>query len=189
MLISPQNNLGHGVGLRSEHYHEILENKPKVDWFEAISENFMDTEGRPVHILEKIRADYPIGLHGTSLSIGSAAGLNPVYLEKLKKLVERIQPAIVSDHLCWSDHGGRRLFDLLPLPFTDEALKLVVQHVDQLQTFLGRRILLENVSSYLSFKHSELTEWDFLNQVAKKSGCGILLDVNNIYVNSVNHGF
>lgn len=189
MFIEPQNNLGHGVGLRSEHFHEILETKPKVDWFEAISENFMDTQGRPLHILEKIRADYPIGLHGTSLSIGSTDGLNSVYLEKLKKLVERIQPAIVSDHLCWSAHAGKRLFDLLPLPFTEESLKLVVNHVDQLQNYLGRKILLENVSAYLSFKHSEMKEWDFLNQVARQSGCGILLDVNNIYVNSFNHGF
>ncbi len=189
MLIEPRNNLGHGIGLRAEHFQEILESKPKVDWFEAISENFMDTDGRPLRILEKIRADYPIGLHGTSLSIGSADGLNAIYLEKLKKLAERIQPAIVSDHLCWSDHGGKRLFDLLPLPFTEESLQLVVQHVDQLQSFLDRRILLENVSAYVSFKHSEMTEWDFLNQVARKSGCGILLDVNNIYVNSFNHGF
>ncbi len=189
MLIQPRNNLGHGVGLRSEHFNEILETKPKVDWFEAISENFMDTEGRPLHILEKIRADYPVVLHGTSLSIGSAGGLSAVYLEKLKKLADRIQPAMVSDHLCWADHGGKRLFDLLPLPFTEESLKLVVRHVDQLQSFLGRRILLENVSAYIAFKHSEMTEWDFLDQVAKRSGCGILLDVNNIYVNSFNHGF
>jgi len=181
--------LGHGVGLRTEHFQEILEKKPKVDWFEAISENFMDTQGKPIKILEKVRADYPVGLHGTSLSIGSAGDLNPLYLEKLKKLVERIQPAIVSDHLCWSEHDGKRLFDLLPLPFTAESLATVVRHVDQLQTYLGRRILLENVSAYISFKHSEITEWEFLNQVARQSGCGILLDVNNIFVNSFNHGF
>lgn len=175
--------------MRSEHFQEILDSKPKVDWFEAISENFMDTSGRPLHILEKIRENYPIGLHGTSLSIGSAAGINPLYLKKLKKLVDHIQPDIVSDHLCWSDHAGKRLFDLLPLPFTEESLKLVVGNVDQLQNFLGRQILLENVSSYVSFKHSEMPEWDFVNQVAQRSGCGILLDVNNIYVNSFNHGF
>ena len=175
--------------MRSEHFQEILDSKPKVDWFEAISENFMDTAGRPLQILEKIRTNYPIGLHGTSLSIGSASGLQLIYLQKLKELVDRIQPEIVSDHLCWSDHAGKRLFDLLPLPFTEESLKLVVSHVDQLQSFLGRRVLLENVSAYVSFKHSEMPEWNFLNQVAKRSGCGILLDVNNIYVNSFNHGF
>ncbi len=184
-----RSSLGHGVGLRTEHFQEILEKKPKVDWFEAISENFMDTQGKPIKILEKVRADYPIGLHGTSLSIGSSGELNPLYLEKLKKLIDRIQPAIVSDHLCWSEHGGKRLFDLLPLPFTAESLATVVRHVDQLQNYLGRRILLENVSAYISFKHSEMTEWEFLNQVARQSGCGILLDVNNIYVNSFNHGF
>ncbi len=182
-------SLGHGVGLRSEHFQDILEKEPKVDWFEAISENYMDTEGKPLRILEKIRADYPIGLHGTSLSIGSVGELNPWYLEKLKKLVDRIQPAIVSDHLCWSEHGGKRLFDLLPLPFTAESLITVVRHVEQLQSYLGRRILLENVSAYISFKHSEMNEWEFLNEVARRSGCGILLDVNNIYVNSFNHGF
>ncbi len=181
--------LGHGVGLRTEHFQEILEKKPKVDWFEAISENFMDTQGKPIKILEKVRADYPVGLHGTSLSIGSAGELNPLYLEKLKKLTDRIQPAIISDHLCWSEHAGKRLFDLLPLPFTAESLATVVRHVDQLQNYLGRRILLENVSAYISFKHSEMPEWEFLNQVARQSGCGILLDVNNIYVNSFNHGF
>lgn len=181
--------LGHGVGLRTEHFQEILEKKPKVDWFEAISENFMDTQGKPIKILEKVRADYPIGLHGTSLSIGSAGGLNPLYLDKLKKLADRIQPAIISDHLCWSEHAGKRLFDLLPLPFNAESLATVVRHVDQLQTYLGRRVLLENVSAYISFKHSEVPEWEFLNQVARQSGCGILLDVNNIYVNSFNHGF
>lgn len=182
-------SLGHGIGLRSEHFNEILETKPKVDWFEAISENFMDTAGRPLRILEKIRADYPIGLHGTSLSIGSANGLNQTYLEKLKKLVERIQPQIISDHLCWSEYADTRLFDLLPLPFTEESLRLVVGNVQKLQEFLGRQIVLENVSAYISFKHSAMPEWEFLNEVARQSGCGILLDVNNIYVNSFNHGF
>ena len=181
--------LGHGVGLRSEHFQAILETQPPVDWFEAISENFMDTEGRPLTILEKIRANYPIGLHGTSLSIGSTDRLHPDYLQKLKKLADRIQPAIISDHLCWSSHQDERLFDLLPLPFTQESMQVVVNHLDQLQNFLGRRVLLENVSAYVSFKHSEMPEWEYLNQIAKKSGCGILLDVNNIYVNSFNHGF
>ncbi len=182
-------DLGHGVGLRSEHFQEIFDQKPKVDWFEAISENFMDTAGRPLAVLEKIRSDYSVGLHGTSLSLGSAAGLNQAYLGKLKTLIDRIQPAIVSDHLCWSDHAGTRLFDLLPLPFTEESVRLVVRHLDQLQNYLKRQFLIENVSAYVTFKHSTMTEWEFLNEIAKQSGCGILLDVNNIYVNSFNHKF
>lgn len=182
-------DLGHGVGLRSEHFQEIFDQKPKVDWFEAISENFMDTAGRPLAVLEKIRADYSVGLHGTSLSLGSVAGLNQVYLEKLKKLIDRIQPEIISDHLCWSEHAGARLFDLLPLPFTEESVRLVVRHLDQLQNYLKRQFLIENVSAYVTFKHSTMTEWEFLNEIARQSGCGILLDVNNIYVNSFNHKF
>jgi len=181
--------LGHGVGLRAEHFQTIFDLKPRVDWFEAISENFMDTQGRPLAVLEKIRMDYPVGLHGTSLSIGSVSGLDSSYLKKLKELVERIQPEIVSDHLCWSDHHGARLFDLLPLPFTEESLALAVRHLDQLQSFLKRQFLIENVSAYVTFKHSQMTEWAFLNEIAKRSGCGILLDVNNIFVNSFNHGF
>ncbi len=181
--------LGCGVGLRSEHYKSILDHWPKMDWFEAITENFMDSEGQPIAILEKIRARYPIGLHGVSLSIGSADGVNPVYLEKLEKLAERIKPAIISDHLCWTGIGGENLHDLLPLPFTEEAIDHVVRHVDVVQSKLKRTILLENVSSYVTYKHSTLSEWEFLSEVARRSGCGILLDINNIYVNAFNHKF
>ncbi len=160
-----------------------------MDWFEAISENYMDSGGRPITILEQIRARYSIGLHGVALSIGSVDPLNQRYLQRLKTLVERIQPAIVSDHLCWSGAGGDQLHDLLPLPFTEESIQHVAFRVSQVQDFLKRPILLENVSTYVTFKHSAMPEWEFLSEVARRSGCGILLDLNNIYVNSKNHGF
>lgn len=181
--------LGCGVGLRPKHYPIITSDWPKVDWFEAISENYMDSGGKPVAILEKIRERYPIGLHGVALSIGSTDPLNQNYLHRLKDLVERIDPAIVSDHLCWSGTGGDQLHDLLPLPFTPEAVRHVVQRVCEVQDFLKRPILLENVSTYVTYQHSVMPEWEFLAEVAKLAGCGILLDLNNIYVNSVNHGF
>ena len=149
----------------------------------------MDSGGRPLHILEKVREHYPVALHGTSLSIGSIDPLNPDYLARLKKLTRRIDPFIVSDHLCWCGAGGDALHDLLPLPFTEEALQHVVRRVGQFQDYLGRRILLENVSSYVTYRHSTLPEWEFLREVAKRSGCGILLDLNNIYVNAANHQF
>lgn len=180
---------GCGVGLRSEHYGIILEKNPPMDWFEAVSENFMDTGGRPFHILKKIRAHYPVALHGVALSIGSADPLNSSYLQRLKNLIERIDPFIVSDHLCWTGIEGKQIHDLLPLPYTGEAVRHVVERVLYVQDFLKRRILLENVSSYVTYRHSELTEWEFLAEVSKRSGCGILLDLNNIYVNSKNHGF
>ena len=181
--------LGCGVGLRHPHYPAIIEKWPAMDWFEAISENYMDSGGRPLHILEKVREHYPVALHGTSLSIGSIDPLNPDYLARLKRLIRRIHPFIVSDHLCWSGVEGDALHDLLPLPFTEEALQHVVCRVEQFQDYLGRRILLENVSSYVTYRHSTLTEWEFLREVAKRSGCGILLDLNNIYVNAANHQF
>lgn len=180
---------GCGLGLRSQHYPVIIETWPEVDWFEAISENYMDTGGRPIHVLEKIRARYPIALHGTALSIGSTDPLNQDYLKRLKALVERINPFVVSDHLCWSGIDGYALHDLLPLPFTPEAVEYVVSRVQKVQEFLKRQILLENVSSYVTYRHSEIPEWEFLAEVAKRSGCGVLLDVNNVYVNSVNHKF
>src|SRR3989338_98791 len=180
---------GIGLGLRSQHYPVITSEWPKVDWFEAISENYMDTGGRPLHILEQVVAHYPIGLHGTALSIGSTDPMNHHYLKRLKQLIQRIDPFIVSDHLGWSGTEGEQLHDLLPLPFTEEAVRHVVSRVKQVQEFLGRPILLENVSTYVTFRHSTMTEWEFLTEAAKRSGCGILLDVNNIYVNSVNHKF
>jgi len=179
-----------GVGLRPTHYPH-LEKKPniRVQWFEAISENYMDSKGRPLDMLELIRADYPIALHGVSLSIVSADGLRPDYLTKLKTLIDRINPFIVSDHLCWTGQHHANLHDLLPFPFTDDALRVIQENVDRVQTTLGRQILLENVSTYLSFPDTPYTEWEFLEQVAKTTGCKLLFDVNNLYVNSQNHHF
>lgn len=179
-----------GVGLRPTHF-PLLESRPqtKVTWFEAISENYMDTKGRPLDMLELIREDYPVALHGVSLSIASIEGLRQNYLGKLRALVERIDPFIVSDHLCWTGLQQQNLHDLLPIPFTDEALTLIVNHVDHVQTFLRRPILLENVSTYLRFPDGDYTEWDFLRAVAERSGCRILFDLNNLYVNAMNHQF
>ena len=181
--------LGCGVGLRSKHYPVITSTWPQIDWLEAISENYMDSGGKPLRILEEVRRHYPIALHGTSLSIGSADPLNLNYLLRLKKLVQRIDPFIVSDHLCWSGIQGEQLHDLLPLPFTEEAIEHLIPRIQHLQEFLGRRILLENVSTYVTYHHSVMPEWEFLNTIAKRSGCGILFDVNNAYVNSFNHKF
>ncbi len=182
-------SLGYGIGLRPKHYREFLEASPAVDWVEAISENFMGVGGRPLAVLEKVRRERPVVLHGVSLGIGSAEPLDQRYLEEWKALITRIEPAIVSDHLCWGRAHGRYSHDLLPVPFTEEVVRHVVERVSQVQDFLGRRIALENVSSYLTFEQSELTEWEFLAQVAKRSGCDVLLDVNNIFVSSCNHGF
>lgn len=181
--------LGCGVGLRHDHFEYILNNKPEMDWFEVVSENFMETGGRPLHVLRQIREKYPIVLHGVSLSIGSVDVLNKDYLKKLKRLADDIDPTFISDHLCWASVDQHNLHDLLPLPFTAEALEHIVQRTRKVQEFLGRQILLENVSSYISFEHSVISEWEFLEQVALKSGCGILLDINNIYVNAFNHKF
>jgi hypothetical protein len=181
--------LGFGVGLRPPHYGHVLEARPRVDWLEVISENFMVPGGRPLRVLERVRADYPIVLHGVSLSIGSADPLDDAYLRQLKALAARIEPAWVSDHLCWTGVGGHNLHDLLPLPYTEEALAHVVARVARVQDALGRRIALENVSSYLELCDSTLTEWEFLAAVAERADCAILLDVNNIFVSAFNHGF
>jgi uncharacterized protein len=181
--------IGCGAGLRTSHYSDIINQCPKLDWFEALSENYMDSGGKPLRTLEKVRTNYPIALHGTSLSIGSTDPLNKEYLTRLKRLIHHVDPFIVSDHLCWSGTNGERLHDLLPLPFTEEAVAHVVQRARQVQDFLGRRILLENVSSYVTYKHSAMPEWEFISEIAKRSGCGILFDANNIFVNSVNHKF
>jgi uncharacterized protein (UPF0276 family) len=180
---------GFGAGLRAEHYGDVLEGCPKVDWFEAISENYMDTGGRPLAVLESVRRDYPIALHGVGLSIGSVDPLNERYLERLSALVGRIDPALVTDHLCWTSVDGRALFDLLPLPYTDEALTHVVSRVRRVQDTLDRRILLENPSTYIEYRASMIPEHEFLAAVAEESDCGILLDVNNVYVGATNHGF
>jgi uncharacterized protein (UPF0276 family) len=180
--------LGHGIGLRPKHYRSALDGA-RADWFEVISENFMMPGGRPLAVLEQVRAESPIVLHGVSLSIGSTDPLNETYLDELAALAGRFEPAWLSDHLCWGSAGRHYAHDLLPLPYTEEALAQVVGRVERVQERLGRRILLENVSSYVAFAHSVMPEWEFLAAVAERADCGILLDVNNVYVSSVNHGF
>ncbi len=182
-------NLGFGLGLRTDHYETILADKPPVDWFEVITENYLVPGGKPLYYLDRIRADYPMVMHGVSLSIGGTDALNFDYLRQVKTLAERIELAWISDHLCWTGVNGVNLHDLLPLPYTEEAVQHVVNRVRTVQDFLGRRILLENVSSYLTYAQSEMSEWDFLSAVAERSDCLILLDINNIYVSAHNHGF
>lgn len=181
--------LGYGVGLRPPHYGQVLETRPAIDWFEVISENFLVAGGRPLRVLDGVRAHYPVVLHGVSLSIGSTDPLDCDYLARLRALAERIEAAWISDHLCWTGVGGRNLHDLLPLPYTEEALAHVAERVQRVQDALGRRIALENVSSYVSFCDSALSEWDFLAAVAERADCAILLDVNNVFVSAFNHGF
>jgi len=182
-------DLGHGVGLRREHFERVLAAPTRVDWFEAISENFMVDGGRPLHVLEQVRRDSPVVLHGVSLSIGTTDPLDTRYLDRLAQLAARIEPAWVSDHLCWTGVGGHNAHDLLPLPYTEEALGHVVARLEAVQDRLGRRIALENVSTYLEFRGSTIPEWEFLAEVAVRADCGILLDVNNVYVSASNHGF
>lgn len=182
-------NLGFGLGLRTEHYNAILETKPTVDWFEALSENYMIPGGRPLDFLDKIRAHYPMVMHGVSLSIGSTTAFNQDYLRDLKKLANRIEPAWISDHLCWTGVHGQNSHDLLPLPYTEETVKHVVERIKIVQDFLGRQILIENVSSYASYIDSSMTEWEFITEIAYQADCLLLLDVNNIYVSSYNHNF
>ncbi|MDX1434839.1 MAG: DUF692 domain-containing protein [Gammaproteobacteria bacterium] len=182
-------SLGYGLGLRPEHYEAVLAERPALDWFEATSENYMVPGGRPLHYLERVRADYPVVLHGVSLSIGGCDPLDERYLDDLARLAARIEPAWLSDHLCWTGFGGHNLHDLLPLPYTGEAVAHVVARVQRVQERLGRRIALENVSSYAEFRESEMSEWEFLAEVAARADCLILLDVNNVWVSSVNHDF
>ena len=181
--------LGFGLGLRPDHYLEVLESWPAVDWFEIISENYLVDGGKPLHYLDRIRERYPMVMHGVSLSIGGSDPLDPEYLAGLKRLAARVEPAWVSDHLCWTGIGGRNLHDLLPLPYTEEAVAHVAERVAQVQDCLGRRILLENVSSYVAYTDSRVSEWEFLSAVAERADCWILLDVNNVYVSAHNHGF
>ncbi|MGQ0836576.1 MAG: MNIO family bufferin maturase [Gammaproteobacteria bacterium] len=180
-------SLGFGLGLRVDHYETILAERPAVDWFEALTENYLVPGGKPLHYLARIRERYPVALHGVSLSIGSTAPLDRAYLAQLKTLAARIEPAWISDHLCWTGIAGRNTHDLLPLPYTEEAVRHVARRVRTVQEVLGRRILLENVSSYVSFRASALTEWEFVRAVAEEADCLLLLDVNNVYVSSVNH--
>jgi hypothetical protein len=182
-------HLGHGIGLRTAHYPRILDDGARADWFEVISENFMLRGGRPLWVLEQVRRDAPIVLHGVSLSLGSVDPLNREYLAELRALAARYDPAWVSDHLCWGSLAGHYAHDLLPLPYTEEALAHVAARVSEVQDVLGRRILVENVSSYVSFTHSTMPEWEFLGEIARRADCGILLDVNNVFVSAWNHGF
>jgi hypothetical protein len=178
-----------GIGLRAQHYDAVLETRPPVGWLEVHSENYFRAGGKPLHYLERIRAHYPLSLHGVGLSIGSTDPLDRRHLAKLKELIRRFEPALVSEHLSWSSVGGRYLNDLLPLPYTEEALDHLVARVAQVQDALGRQILLENPSSYLQYVESAIPEWEFLVALAERAGCGVLLDVNNIYVSARNHGF
>jgi uncharacterized protein (UPF0276 family) len=177
-----------GIGLRSAHVHEILETRPALGWVEVHSENYFG-RGIPRHYLERIRASYPVSLHGVGLSVGSTDPLNSDHLAALRELVDDIEPLFVSEHLSWSSVGGRYLNDLLPLPYTEEALAHVVTRITEIQERLGRQILIENISSYLQFDQSAIPEWEFLAELSNRSGCAVLLDVNNIYVSASNHGF
>lgn len=181
--------LGFGLGLRTNHYQDVLEQKPNIDWFEIISENYMVAGGKPRYYLDAIREQYPIVMHGVSMSIGSTDPINIDYLKKLKTLAADIQPEWFSDHLCFTSVGGINSHDLLPLPYTEEALKHVVERIKQVQDFMGRQMLLENVSSYLTYKSDEMNEWQFYREVCEQADCKMLLDINNIYVSARNHDF
>ncbi len=182
-------DLGVGLGLRTVHYAHVLERRPAVDWFEIISENYLETSGRPLEFLDAIAEHYPIVMHGVSLSIGSTDPLDREYLRQLKALRDRVKARWVSDHLCWTGVAGRNSHDLLPLPYTEEALAHVVSRVKQVQDFLGAPLALENPSTYAELSGASMREWEFLGRLAERSDCAILLDVNNVYVSAQNHGF
>ena len=181
--------LGFGAGLRRPHYVHVLENNPAADWFEVISENFMVPGGRPIEVLEGVRARYPIVMHGVSMSIGSSDPLDFDYLRELRAAARRFEPAWLSDHLCWTGVGGHNMHDLIPLPHTGEAIRHVAARIRVVQDFLERPFAIENVSSYLTYRDSAIEEWEFLSAIAERADCGILLDINNIFVNAFNHRF
>jgi uncharacterized protein (UPF0276 family) len=181
--------LGFGLGLRTEHYQYVIDNKPAVDWFEILSENYMVAGGKPLANLDKIRADYPMVMHGVSLSIGSTDQLNQTYLKELKQLVERVQPHWLSDHLCWTSVDHTNSHDLLPLPYNEATVDHIADRIRQVQDYLVRQILIENLSSYVTYNESEMSEWEFLNEIAIRSDCFVLLDINNIFVSAHNHHF
>lgn len=180
---------GFGLGMRTPHYSAYLAGEAPVDFVEIISENFMGEGGRPLHTIDRIREIYPVAMHGVSMSVGSADGLNSDYLVKLKKLAQRIEPLWVSDHLCWTGIDGFNSHDLLPLPYTEEALTITANNIISAQNVLGRAMLIENPSSYLTFADDAMTEWEFLAELTSRTGCYLLLDINNIYVSGTNHGF
>ncbi|AMV15075.1 TPA: DUF692 family protein [Legionella pneumophila subsp. pneumophila] len=181
--------LGFGLGLRPNYYEEILTSKPDLDWFEILTENYLIPGGKPLYYLDKIREHYPIVMHGVSLSLGSTDPLNWDYLNQVQELASRIEPVWISDHLCWTGVHGLNTHDLLPVPYTTEAIQHIVSRIQEIQDFLKRPFLIENVSSYLTYKQSEMSEWDFILEIVKQSGCYLLLDVNNVYVSSFNHNF
>jgi len=179
--------LGFGLGLRTEHYQHVIKHKPQVDWFEIISENYMVPGGKPLANLDKIRADYPMVMHGVSMSIGSTDPLNTTYLNDLKTLINRVEPFWYSDHLCWTHAHSTNSHDLLPLPYNEDTINHLASRISQVQDFIGRPMLIENLSSYVTYNESVMSEWAFLNEIAKRSGCYILLDINNIFVSAHNH--
>ncbi len=181
--------LGFGLGLRSQHYSDIIEGDPPIDWFEVISENYMVPGGQPLAILNRIRERYPVVLHGVSLSIASTAPFDRTYLSDLKTLADRTEPVFVSDHLCWTGVHGINLHDLLPIPYTKEAVAHVVSRIQHVQDYLKRPIALENVSTYVQFGHSEMPEWEFLAEMTKQTGCWLVFDVNNVFVSAFNHEY
>jgi uncharacterized protein len=181
--------LGFGLGLRAQHYDEILTSSPAIDWFEVMSENYMIPGGQPLRMLERIRERYPPVMHGVSLSIASAAPPDFEYLGNLRNLARRAEPKLISDHLCWTGVHAKNLHDLLPFPYTREALDHVVNRVQLVQNFIGRALVLENISTYVQFSHSEMTEWEFLSELSRRSGCWLLFDVNNVYVSAFYHGY
>ncbi len=180
---------GAGLGLRSSHYQEIFDTKPDVPWFELLSDNYMSDGGLPIIRAEKIREDYPVTLHGVGMSLGSTDPLNTDYLSKLKALTDRIEPTYVSDHIAWVSVGGKYTHDLLPLPYTEETLHHISDRISQVQEFLGRKILVENPSSYMTFDSTDMTEAEFIKGITQRTDCDLLLDINNIYVSAVNHDF
>jgi len=182
-------NLGLGVGLRTVHFGHILNKKPKVDWFEIVTENFLDTEGRPMWVLDQIAERHPIVVHGVSMSVGSPDPVDRSFLAKIKALAKRVRAVWVSDHVCWTGVAGRNLHDLLPMPYSEEALRHMVKKIRQIQDILERPLVLENPSSYVEFTSSTMPEWEFIARMAEDADCGLLLDVNNVYVSSFNHGF
>lgn len=181
--------LGFGLGLRPDHYEDILNTNPPVDWFEIITENYMDAGGKPRYYLDQISERYPIVMHGVSLSIGSTDDIDYEYLKLLKSLANYVKPRWISDHLCWTGINSLNMHDLLPLPYTLEAIKHIVIRIKKIQDYLGQQILIENVSSYLTYKDSQMSEWEFLSTIAEQANCNILLDINNIYVSAFNHNF
>ncbi len=181
--------LGFGLGLRPDHYETILTDKPAVDWFEIISENFMVDGGKPLYYLDKVRADYPMVMHGVSLSLAGPTPLDYDYLARLKALIDRVEPAWVSDHLAWTRGNAHNFHDLLPIPYTDELLEHLIGRINTVQDYLGRPLVLENPSSYATFRHSHLRESEFLNLLCQRTGCFLLIDINNIFVSCENHGW